>query len=193
MVHIASRIPKQSEGATARSTGGESAPDVRALLRVGATSLGAKGATSLGTQGATSTGKQGATSLGTQSDAATALPEQGVALPVDAQVQRRRMVADLCRLVGQQLGAVRRETPVEPSARDSNGENRPGDPRPGRGVAISPRAREVLALLLDGASEKQIARQLKLSQHTVHHHVKAIYRAHDVASRGELLSKCLKA
>lgn len=53
---------------------------------------------------------------------------------------------------------------------------------------MSPRQREVLASLLRGQSEKQIAHQLKVSRHTVHVYVKALYRRHSVNSRGELLS-----
>ncbi|MBN1908792.1 MAG: helix-turn-helix transcriptional regulator [Pirellulales bacterium] len=68
----------------------------------------------------------------------------------------------------------------------------------GKGLAIfghspgqlSPRLQQVLALLLDGDSEKQIARALGLSPHTVHTHVKRLHRYFQVASRGELLARC---
>ena len=42
---------------------------------------------------------------------------------------------------------------------------------------------------MQGSSEKQIAFQLGLSQHTVHHYVQALHRRFDVASRAELLAK----
>lgn len=54
---------------------------------------------------------------------------------------------------------------------------------------LSPRQRETLDILLCGHSEKQIAAKLSRSVHTVHTHVKAIYRAFDVSTRAELLSK----
>jgi DNA-binding CsgD family transcriptional regulator len=59
-------------------------------------------------------------------------------------------------------------------------------------VALSPRQKQTLRLLLNGDSEKQIATRLLRSRHTVHEHVKAIYRAVGVSSRAELLSRCLR-
>lgn len=47
----------------------------------------------------------------------------------------------------------------------------------------------VLILLLDGLSEKEIAKRIVLSPHTVHNHVKRIYSAYGVHSRAELLVK----
>ena len=60
---------------------------------------------------------------------------------------------------------------------------------PGESVKLSPRTREVLACLVRGDSEKEIAAALSLSMHTVHDHVKVIHRAFGVRSRGELLSR----
>ena len=54
---------------------------------------------------------------------------------------------------------------------------------------LSPRARQVLALLVDGQSVKQVAYQLGLSPHTVNDHCKAIHRRFGVNSRGELLRR----
>jgi pSer/pThr/pTyr-binding forkhead associated (FHA) protein len=48
---------------------------------------------------------------------------------------------------------------------------------------------QVLRLLLQGMSEKQIAARLHLSRHTVHAHVKSIYRALGVHARTELLTR----
>ncbi|MDB5295354.1 MAG: Transcriptional regulator, LuxR family protein [Phycisphaerales bacterium] len=61
----------------------------------------------------------------------------------------------------------------------------PGDPL----VPLSPRARQKLDRLLCGDSEKQVARHLGLSRHTVHVYEKTLYRKFDVRSRGELLAK----
>jgi DNA-binding CsgD family transcriptional regulator len=52
---------------------------------------------------------------------------------------------------------------------------------------LSPRLQQVLAGLERGLSEKQCAIELKLSQHTVHQHVKTLYRRFQVCSRSELL------
>jgi DNA-binding CsgD family transcriptional regulator len=46
----------------------------------------------------------------------------------------------------------------------------------------------VLHLLLTGLAEKEIAAKLYLSQHTVHKHVKEIYRKMEVNSRSSLLA-----
>ena len=56
---------------------------------------------------------------------------------------------------------------------------------------LSPRMRDTLQLLLSGDSEKEVAGKLGLSQHTVHIHVKNLYKRLGVCSRGELLAKCL--
>lgn len=60
------------------------------------------------------------------------------------------------------------------------------------GHSIPRRLRQTLEGLLSGQSEKQIARSLAISQHTVHVYVKQIYRKYSVSSRGELLSLWIK-
>ncbi len=50
----------------------------------------------------------------------------------------------------------------------------------------------VFLLLLSGHSEKEIARRLHLSPHTVHNHVKRIYRAYGVHSRADLLARFIR-
>jgi len=62
---------------------------------------------------------------------------------------------------------------------------RRGEPR------LTPRERDVLRGLLQGASEKQVAAELGISPQTVHGRVKSIYLAYGVTSRSELLVKCL--
>jgi DNA-binding NarL/FixJ family response regulator len=54
------------------------------------------------------------------------------------------------------------------------------------------RTQPVLRGLLDGHSEKRVARDLRLSPHTVHEYVKLIYRAYGVTSRAELIVQCLR-
>jgi len=58
---------------------------------------------------------------------------------------------------------------------------------------LSPRLRDVLSGLAKGLSEKQLADRLGISPHTVHDHVKALYRQLGVSSRGELLALALSA
>jgi DNA-binding CsgD family transcriptional regulator len=57
---------------------------------------------------------------------------------------------------------------------------------------LSPREEQTLWKLLDGRSEKQIAREMRLSPNTVHHYVKSIYRRLGVSSRGELSARWLE-
>jgi DNA-binding NarL/FixJ family response regulator len=52
------------------------------------------------------------------------------------------------------------------------------------------RLRQVLARLLQGDSEKQVAFHLNISHHTVHDYVKKLHGYFDVSSRGELLARC---
>ena len=56
---------------------------------------------------------------------------------------------------------------------------------------LTPGQRRVFHLLVRGLSEKQIARNLKISPHTVHAHVRAIYRHFGVHTRSELLVRSL--
>jgi DNA-binding CsgD family transcriptional regulator len=54
---------------------------------------------------------------------------------------------------------------------------------PGALAALTPREREVAALVVDGLSDRKIAQRLSLSRHTVSDYVKQIYRKLDVDSR----------
>jgi DNA-binding CsgD family transcriptional regulator len=80
------------------------------------------------------------------------------------------MVAEFCRLLGSSYSA----------------------PPPDLAAGLSPRHEQTLRRLLAGDSEKQIARHLGVSHHTVHVYVKALYRHFDVSSRGELLARFVR-
>lgn len=54
---------------------------------------------------------------------------------------------------------------------------------------LSPRQRQTLDRILQGDSEKQIARRLRVSQNTVHVYVRWIYVAYGVNSRYELMAR----
>ncbi len=58
-------------------------------------------------------------------------------------------------------------------------------------AGFSKRMKDTLQHLLAGHSEKEVAIKLGLSQHTVHIHVKNIYKRLGVCSRAELMAKCL--
>jgi pSer/pThr/pTyr-binding forkhead associated (FHA) protein len=51
----------------------------------------------------------------------------------------------------------------------------------------------VLHWLIQGLARKEVAGQLTLSEHTVHNHVKAIYKHFDVNTRAELLALLLSS
>src|SRR5690349_5114344 len=60
-------------------------------------------------------------------------------------------------------------------------------------VNVTPRVEQTFELLLEGGSEKEMARQLGISRHTLHLYVKLLYRHFDVSSRAELMALALKA
>lgn len=63
---------------------------------------------------------------------------------------------------------------------------------PARGRELPPRLQEVLTLLLEGQSMKQMARRLKIAQNTVHIYTTEIYRRFDVHGHVELLAYFLR-
>jgi DNA-binding NarL/FixJ family response regulator len=61
---------------------------------------------------------------------------------------------------------------------------KPPEPDP-----LSPRERQLLKLVDEGLTYKQIAERLTVSPHTVHAHIKNIYEALQAKSRGEALAR----
>jgi DNA-binding NarL/FixJ family response regulator len=59
----------------------------------------------------------------------------------------------------------------------------------GKPSALTNREQQVLRLLLAGDGEKRIASRMRLSPHTVHEHVKSLYRKLRVNSRIKLFLK----
>jgi two-component system, NarL family, nitrate/nitrite response regulator NarL len=54
---------------------------------------------------------------------------------------------------------------------------------------LSPRELEILTAISDGASNKAIARQLAISQHTVKFHIESLFRKLNVRTRAEAVAK----
>ena len=57
---------------------------------------------------------------------------------------------------------------------------------------LTEREREILDLLVDGLTQKVVARQLELSRHTVNTHIRNIYAKLNVRTRGGAVAKALK-
>ena len=56
---------------------------------------------------------------------------------------------------------------------------------------LTPRQRAVLNQLVRGRTESEVASRLRISPHTVHSHVKKIYRHFGVKRRAKLLARVL--
>lgn len=98
---------------------------------------------------------------------------------------KRKLLADLCRLFGEQV------KPSAPAPKPVPAVPPPPPAKPTPYADLPPRRRQVLEALLKGQSEKEVAKALRLSVHTVHVHVKAIYKQFGVSSRAELMAACL--
>jgi DNA-binding CsgD family transcriptional regulator len=58
--------------------------------------------------------------------------------------------------------------------------------------SLSPRLREVLACLLEGDTEQQVAMRLGLTRNTAHQYVKTVYRRLNVNTRAELMAQFVR-
>jgi NarL family two-component system response regulator YdfI len=65
-------------------------------------------------------------------------------------------------------------------------------PQPAQTEALSPREGQVLALLAQGAANKQIARQLEISERTVKAHVTGIFNKLGASSRAEAVAIAMR-
>ena len=107
---------------------------------------------------------------------------------------RRRLLADWCRLVGRRVKGDEAVPPdaalsADPVTTTSPPAATTAMPAAVVDLGLPPRMSQVLIGLLAGAAEKQIARELALSPHTIHAYVKQIYKRLAVSSRGELLAR----
>ena len=64
--------------------------------------------------------------------------------------------------------------------------------RPGGGVALSTRERDVVRLVVEGASNDEIGSRLGISSRTVESHLRRLFERLDVASRTELAARALR-
>jgi DNA-binding NarL/FixJ family response regulator len=63
--------------------------------------------------------------------------------------------------------------------------------RPGRGVLLSPRERQVVKLIVAGASNDEIGARLGISAKTVESHLRRLFDRTEVASRTELAARAI--
>jgi DNA-binding CsgD family transcriptional regulator len=94
--------------------------------------------------------------------------------------------------------APRKDFAPPPYRPPLGGEGREGEADPPDAAdepwsALSPREREVLALLAEGASNKEIARALALSVHTVKFHIAALNEKLGARSRVEAVAIAIRA
>ncbi len=64
--------------------------------------------------------------------------------------------------------------------------------RPGNGVSLSEREREVVRRVVEGASNDEIGARLGISSRTVESHLRRLFERHDVASRTELAARAIR-
>ena len=64
--------------------------------------------------------------------------------------------------------------------------------RPGNGVTLSAREREVLRLVVDGASNDEIGARLGISARTAESHLRRLFERFELASRTELAARALR-
>jgi len=64
--------------------------------------------------------------------------------------------------------------------------------RPGNGVMLTAREREVLRLVVDGASNDEIGARLGISARTAESHLRRLFERFELASRTELAARALR-
>jgi DNA-binding NarL/FixJ family response regulator len=65
------------------------------------------------------------------------------------------------------------------------------DPQAGELADLSPREHDILRMLAEGGLYKEIAEELGVSWHTVHNHIRRIYKKLHVRSRSQAINKFL--
>lgn len=85
------------------------------------------------------------------------------------------------------LSEVMTPSTASPARRDGDdgGEDRPRE-------ALTPREQDVLALLAEGAGNREIAERLGVSEHTVKFHLSAIFGKLGAATRTEAVRRALR-
>lgn len=122
--------------------------------------------------------------------AAAALPAAAVALGAADSAFAGRLPADACAAqVAAALRAVAAGLTVRAIAEPSrNFESLPEEPP----ILLTPREIEVLGALGNGMTNKETARLLRISPHTVKFHIESLFRKLGVASRAEAVARGMR-
>lgn len=67
-----------------------------------------------------------------------------------------------------------------------------GDDRGNAWQRLTPRERQICEVLAKGLSNRQIAEQLGISEHTVRNHTREIFRTLHVRTRGEVIAQYVR-
>jgi DNA-binding NarL/FixJ family response regulator len=100
--------------------------------------------------------------------------------------------ADMLRAAVRDVVAGRMSLPQALSSHLLERARRPDPLAVSRSVRLSPREEDVLALLVAGLSNKQIARQLDISIHGAKRHVSSVLNKYNAPSRSYLISRSLQ-
>jgi DNA-binding CsgD family transcriptional regulator len=105
-----------------------------------------------------------------------------IAVEIDDPVLADRLASLLGGLTGLHLAAPGEAATVAIVSRD------PQDTVEPHGIELTPRERDVLALMAEGASNKSIARQLGISVHTAKFHVGSLLDKLDATGRTDAVA-----
>jgi DNA-binding NarL/FixJ family response regulator len=116
--------------------------------------------------------------------------------PFEAADARTELAATLLALgradAAEREAAAARDTLAELGARPAPAASGLGAPPPAAS-GLTPRERDVLRLLADGLTNRQIAERLVVSEHTVHRHVTNILRKLDLPSRAAAAAHAVRS
>jgi DNA-binding CsgD family transcriptional regulator len=105
-----------------------------------------------------------------------------IAVEIDDPVLADRLASLLGGIAGLRLAAPGDAATVTVVSRDPQGTIEP------HGIDLTPRERDVLALMAEGASNKAIARQLGISVHTAKFHVGSVLDKLDATGRTDAVA-----
>jgi DNA-binding NarL/FixJ family response regulator len=116
------------------------------------------------------------------------LPDDSTAEEIAAAVEAA--AAGLVIVSSEQVGDLVGSRPAASTARDFAGTR---DRSASRRPALTPREREILAMLAEGLPNKLIASRLGISDHTVKTHLEAVFDKLDASNRAEAVARAVRS